>query len=135
MCIGTAPDIAGCYYNRALAYAALDRPGQALQDYDRALALDPAHATAALNRGMLHYQLGRPAGALADLRQAEAEALTQPGWVDQAKGIVRLPITNAMDMVLRDWQNPPAARSNLMARVEKATFVPPPPPQTPSDFE
>ena len=73
--------------------------------------------------------------ALADLRQAEAEALSTPGWVDQAKGIVRLPITNAMAMVLEQWQNPAAARSNLVARVEKATFVPPPPPAKPSEFE
>jgi len=73
--------------------------------------------------------------ALADLRQAEALALNTPDWIDQAKGIVRLPITNAMEMVLRDWQNPAAAKSNLVARVEKATFVPPPPPQKPSEFE
>jgi len=73
--------------------------------------------------------------ALADLRQAEAEALNTPGWVDQTKGIVRLPITNAMDMVLREWQNPAAAKSNLVARVEKATFMAPPPPQKPSEFE
>jgi hypothetical protein len=75
------------------------------------------------------------AKALADLRQAEAQALSTPDWIDQAKGIVRLPITNAMEMVLRDWQNPAAAKSNLVARVEKATFVPPPPPQKPSEFE
>ena len=73
--------------------------------------------------------------ALADLRAEEAVALNTPDWIDQAKGIVRLPITNAMEMVLRDWQNPAAAKSNLVARVEKATFVPPPPPQKPSEFE
>lgn len=73
--------------------------------------------------------------ALADLRQVEAEALNSAGWIDQAKGVVRLPITNAMEMVLQMWQNPPAARSNLIARVEKATFVPPPPPAKPSEFE
>lgn len=73
--------------------------------------------------------------ALAELRQAEADALNNYGWVDQAKGIVRLRIVDAMKMVERDWQNPPAARSNLLARVAKATFVPPPAPQKPSEFE
>ncbi|PWU16462.1 MAG: hypothetical protein C5B50_13525 [Verrucomicrobia bacterium] len=73
------------------------------------------------------------AKALAELRAAEHEALTTTGWVDPAKGIVRLRIEDAMDMVLRDWsKNPSAARSNLVARVEKATFVPP---KAPSPLE
>jgi hypothetical protein len=73
--------------------------------------------------------------ALADLRAAEATELESYGWVDQSKGVVRLPITEAMKLALRDWQNPPAARSNLIARVEKATAVPPPAPAKPSPFE
>ncbi len=73
--------------------------------------------------------------ALADLRAAEASELENYGWVDQSKGVVRLPIAEAMELALRDWQNPAAARSNLIARVEKATFVPPPPPPKPSQFE
>ena len=73
--------------------------------------------------------------ALADLRAAEASELESYGWVDQAKGVVRLPINEAMKLALRDWQNPVAARSNLVARVEKATAVPPPAPAKPSAFE
>ena len=73
--------------------------------------------------------------ALADLRAAEASELESYGWVDQAKGVVRLPIAEAMKLTLRDWQNPAAARSNLIDRVEKATFVPPPAPAKPSPFE
>jgi hypothetical protein len=73
--------------------------------------------------------------ALADLRAAEASELENYGWVDQAKGVVRLPITEAMKLALRDWQNPVAARSNLIARVEKATAVPPAAPAKPSPFE
>ena len=73
--------------------------------------------------------------ALADLRAAEASELDSYGWVDQGKGIVRLPIAEAMKLTLRDWQNPAAARSNLIARVEKATAVPPPAPAKPSAFE
>jgi hypothetical protein len=41
---------------------------------------------------------------------------------------VRLRIEDAKNLVLREWQNPSAARSNLIARVEKATYVPPPKP-------
>jgi hypothetical protein len=75
------------------------------------------------------------AKALADLRAAEAEALHTVGWVNPALGIVRLRIEDAMNMVEREWQNPPAARSNLLARVEKATAPPPKPPEAPSPFE
>ena len=73
--------------------------------------------------------------ALADMRAAEASELTSYGWVDQTKGVVRLPIAEAMKLALRDWQNPAAARSNLVARVEKATAAPPAAPAKPSLFE
>jgi hypothetical protein len=73
--------------------------------------------------------------ALADLRAAEASELENYGWLDQAKGIVRLPIAEAMQLALRDWQNPAAARSNLIARVEKATAAPPAAPAKPNPFE
>src|SRR5437588_6599469 len=73
------------------------------------------------------------AKALADLRALEHEELTTAGWLDQAKGIVRLPIEDAMNLVEREWRNPAAARSNLLARVQKA--YPPPAPPPPSQFE
>ena len=73
--------------------------------------------------------------ALADLRAAEASELENYGWLDQPKGVVRLPIAEAMKLALRDWQNPAAARSNLIARVEKATAAPPAAPAKPSAFE
>ncbi len=70
---------------------------------------------------------------LAELRAAEAEALHTTAWIDQSKGVVRLRIEDAMNLAQRAWQNPPAARSNLIAREEKAN--PPPPPPAPSPFE
>jgi hypothetical protein len=73
--------------------------------------------------------------ALVELRAAEEEALHHVAWIDQGKGLVRLRIEDAMNQVVRDWQNAPAARSNLIARVEKATYIPPPPPPKPSVFE
>ncbi len=65
--------------------------------------------------------------ALADLRAANADVLDNPNyaWQDQGHGIVRMPIDRAMELALKLWQNPAAARSNLNARVEKA-FPPPP---------
>jgi len=75
------------------------------------------------------------AKALAELRAVETEALKNPGWIDQTKGIVRLPIADAMKLAERAWQNPAQARSNLIARVEKATALPPKPPEQPSPFE
>ena len=75
------------------------------------------------------------AKALAELRAAEKEALENVAWIDQTKGLVRLRIEDAKNLVLREWQNPSAARSNLIARVEKATYIPPPPPPKPSALE
>ncbi|MFO1514561.1 MAG: hypothetical protein U1F83_16905 [Verrucomicrobiota bacterium] len=75
------------------------------------------------------------AKALAELRAAEADALNNVGWVDPAKGVVRLPIAEAMKLAERKWQNPAEARTDLIARVEKATALPPKAPEKPSAFE
>jgi hypothetical protein len=72
---------------------------------------------------------------LAEVRAAEAQALNEYGWVDQAKGIVRLPIREVLPLVEREWRDPAAARSNLIARVLKATEVAPPPPAAPNPYE
>ncbi|HZR18316.1 MAG TPA: hypothetical protein VFE51_13570 [Verrucomicrobiae bacterium] len=94
---------------------------------------------------MKHYTQTAPVGedraavrakALAELRAAEAEALNNVGWVDPAKGIVRLRVEDAMHWVETEWaRNPAAARSNLSARVDKATAPPPRQPEKPSQFE
>jgi hypothetical protein len=75
------------------------------------------------------------AKALAELHAADADLLNTAGWVDQPKGIVRLPIDEAMKLAEREWRNPAQARSNLIARVEKATALPPKAPEKPSPFE
>ena len=75
------------------------------------------------------------ARALAEIRAAEAQALNHPGWIDENRGLVRLPIEVAMHITERKWQNPAAARSNLNARVEKATAPAPPAPAKPNPFE
>jgi hypothetical protein len=74
--------------------------------------------------------------ALTEIRNTEEDALGNNGWMDQSKGIVRLKIDDAMALTEREWKNPAAARSNLIARVEKANPPPaPPPPAKPSEFE
>jgi hypothetical protein len=103
---------------------------------------------AALVWAMWYYTRPAPLGedrvairrkALAEMRAAEAEQLHNYGWVDATKGIVRLPIAEAMKLALAQGQNPAAARSNLIARVEKAFPPPPPPPpkapEKPSQYE
>jgi hypothetical protein len=75
------------------------------------------------------------ARALAEIRAAETQALNHPGWIDENRGLVRLPIDVAMQITEREWQNPAAARSNLMARAEKATAPAPPAPAKPNPFE
>jgi hypothetical protein len=73
--------------------------------------------------------------ALVELRAADTEALENTAWIDPNKGLVRLRVQDAMKLVEREWRNPAAARSNLLARVEKATAVPPAAPAQPSPFE
>lgn len=72
---------------------------------------------------------------LAELRAANADALNNYGWVDQGKGIVRLPIARAMELTLKEWQDPAAARAALIAREEKAAAPAPAAAPQPSQFE
>ena len=73
--------------------------------------------------------------ALLDVNTQARDQLENYGWIDQGKGIVRLPIAQAIELTIRDWKNPSVARSNLIARVPK----PPPPapkqPEKPSEYE
>jgi hypothetical protein len=71
--------------------------------------------------------------ALAETRMAETEGLNTYGWVDQPKGIVRLPIARAMELTLQQYENNPVAfRTNLVAAAEKAGAKPP---EKPNAFE
>lgn len=83
-----------------------------------------------------HYTRPEPLGedrakvrinALKELRAQNQDILHNPNyvWQDAAKGIVRMPIERAMELSLKLWQDPAAGRSNLIARVEKATAVVP----------
>jgi hypothetical protein len=73
--------------------------------------------------------------ALAEIQAAEATALNTPGWVDQDRGIVRLPIATALQLSESAAQNPAAARADLIARAGKAVAPLPKVAPKPSAFE
>jgi hypothetical protein len=56
-------------------------------------------------------------------------------WQDKDRGIVRVPVLRAKELVLEEWQNPAAARSNLMERAAKAFAPLPKPPEKKSEYE
>jgi serine/threonine protein kinase len=89
VCIGATSEAAGCFYNRALSFAALGRTEEALRDYDQALQLDPTLADAALNRGLLHYRVRHYLAALLDLERAR-ELGADPALVSFSLALVRL---------------------------------------------
>jgi hypothetical protein len=72
---------------------------------------------------------------LADIRATEAQALDNPGWIDQSRGVVRLPIAVALQLAAQAWQNPAQARAGLIAREGKATAAAPVAPAKPNAFE
>ena len=75
---------------------------------------------------------------LTEVRAAAAQDLDHPGWIDQPRGLVRLPIAVAMQLAAQAWQNPVEARSNLIVREKQATApapAAPAAPAKPSQFE
>ena len=70
---------------------------------------------------------------LAEIRATEAKSLNTVGWVDQARGIVRLPIDTAMQIV--SGKNAADLRADLTARAAKAAAPAPKVAPQPSAFE
>ncbi|MGC9941020.1 MAG: hypothetical protein ABSE48_04250 [Verrucomicrobiota bacterium] len=73
--------------------------------------------------------------ALAQIRGNEYTNLTEVGWIDQSRGIVRLPIDAALQAAEQAWQNPAQARADLIEREKKAVAPAPVVPAKPSAFE
>ncbi len=59
--------------------------------------------------------------ALAEQQAADHARLTRYDWSDPRRGILRLPITRAMELTRAEYRDPAAARTNLLDRLEKAT--------------
>ena len=72
---------------------------------------------------------------LTELHAAEKHDMENYGWVDQPKGIVRLTVDRAVQLTVDGGKDLASARKDLIERVEKATYVPPKPPEKPSVFE
>lgn len=97
-----------------------------------------------LVKQMIAYTQTAPVGAErgiaraadnAAIRTAGTEALKSWGYIDQAKGTVRVPVDEAMKLTVQGYQKPAAFRSDLVARVEKATAPGPKPPEKKNEFE
>ena len=72
---------------------------------------------------------------LSEIRALETQALDNAGWIDRQRGLVRLPLDVAMQITAQEWQDPAAARTNLINREEKAVAPAPVVPAKPSAFE
>jgi hypothetical protein len=68
----------------------------------------------------------------ADIRAAGADAAKNWGYSDPARGMVRLPLEDAMKLTVQGYQNAAAFKTDLVARVEKASA---PPPKPKNDYE
>jgi hypothetical protein len=73
------------------------------------------------------------AAALKEIREANTKALATHEAL--AADRVRLKIERAMELTVLEYKNPAAARTNLIARAEKASAPPPKPPEQPNQFE
>ncbi len=72
---------------------------------------------------------------LADSCAEGTATLSSYAVVNAEKGIYQIPIERAIETMIREWKQPQKALGVLSERVDLATFVPPPPPEAPSEFE
>ena len=68
--IELAADDATAYRNRGLSYSDLDQHQRAIEDFDKAIQLDPGYAKAYYNRGLAYRRLGQHTKAEADYARA-----------------------------------------------------------------
>jgi hypothetical protein len=90
----------------------------------------PAQTPAALPRQEPTPPLsGTPWTDLAALRRVEAQRLSSHGWVDRQRGIARIPIDEAMDLLARRGlpSRPAPVPSPVSRRSASGRFVGPPP--------
>ena len=73
--------------------------------------------------------------ALAQTRNEETAVLNNYDRQGAGGGFVRMKIEDAMKLTIKEYQNPAAARSNLVARADKAGTPPPQAAPPPNPFE
>jgi Flp pilus assembly protein TadD len=66
------PGAIRAYYNRGLTFGIMDRPDKAIEDYDKAISLDPDFHDAYMNRGAMYAVMGRFDKAIEDYNQVIA---------------------------------------------------------------
>lgn len=72
---------------------------------------------------------------LEEFKAANRPLLTDYAWQDKDRGIMRVPIDRAKELVLEEWKNPALARSNLMQMAAKAFAPAPKPPVKKNEYE
>jgi hypothetical protein len=72
---------------------------------------------------------------MAEFKAANAPLLEKYDWQDQAKGFVRVPVERAKELILDEWRDPAAGRSNLMARAAREFAPAPKPPEKKNEYE
>ncbi len=72
---------------------------------------------------------------LKEFRAENAPILERYEWQNKDRDIIRVPVDRAKELVLEEWQNPAAGRSNLLARAAKAFAPGPKPPEVKSAYE
>jgi hypothetical protein len=56
---------------------------------------------------------------LKDLRAEENKTLSEYAWQNKDKGIVRVPVSRAIELTLAEYKDPKALRELMIKRVEK----------------
>ena len=89
-----------------------------------------------LVRQMVKFTQPAPVGASigtaraeenAKIRAAGVDAAKNWGYSDLARGMVRLPMEDAMKLTVQGYQNAAGFKTDLVARAEKASAPPPKP--------
>ena len=73
--------------------------------------------------------------ALENVKANGIATLESYGWRNKNEGIVHIPIERAKELTAKEWQDPTAARKDLLARAAKAFTPPPKAPEKKSEYE
>ena len=73
--------------------------------------------------------------ALVQTRNDETQVLSNYDRLGAGPGFVRMKIEDAMKLTVKDYQNPEAARKELIARADKAGTPPPQAAPPPNQYE
>lgn len=87
--LGKYPDLAFAHAKRGDCYAEAGKLDQALDEYDRAIALEPDLARAYTNRGVLYFRQGRAEQALRDFERAIALRPREAAAAYNGRGALR----------------------------------------------